>query len=259
MRRSEKPVIGVLANHLVEDGVHRNWLRWKYIEAAERYAGTEVVIIPTQTMRASRGFLARLDGIILTGDESNLDPSEFGTKGSERTGPDYLHLERDRYRDRAANMVLSGAIDLGLPFLAICRGLQELTVKLGGTLHERLWQPGASFRHHEDTSLPREHQYDPVHHVDLVPGGVLHRLLGSERILVNSLHTQGIATLPPSLTVEAVASDGLVEAVSVTDAPHFQLAVQWHPEWHIANDQVGQRIFEAFGEACERIRRQNAA
>lgn len=259
MRRRAKPIIGVLANHLVEDGVHRNWLRWKYIEAAERYAGTEVLLIPTQSQRAPREILSRLDGVILTGDESNLDPSEFGATASLQRGSNYVHLQRDRYRDRSAYCVLNKALDLGLPFLAICRGLQEMAVAFGGTLHERLWQPGASVRHHEDTNHPRDRQYDPVHDVSLTTSGVLHRLLGTPRIRVNSLHHQGIATIPAGLTVEATAPDGLVEAVSVTGASTFQLGVQWHPEWHADVDPISQRIFEAFGDACARINRQTAA
>ena len=188
-----KPVIGILANHLVDNGVHRNWLRWKYIEAAERFASVHAVLIPTQTSHHIRdGLIARLDGVILTGDESNLDPGEFQPETLVRRDPDYVHLVRDRYRDRAARMVLHDALRLGLPLLAICRGLQELNVVLGGTLHTHLIRSEALVIHHEDTSLPRDRQYDAIHDLDLEPDGILKRILGRDRIRVNSLHTQGI-------------------------------------------------------------------
>ncbi len=254
-----KPVIGILANHLVDDGVHRNWLRWKYIDAAERFADVHAVLIPTQTTHHVRdGLVARLDGVILTGDESNLDPDEFQPDATVRHGPDYVHLVRDRYRDRAARLVLHDVLRLGLPLLAICRGLQELNVVLGGTLHACLFRTNAPVIHHENTALPRDRQYDAVHDLDLEPDGILSRILGRDRIRVNSLHTQGIDRLAPGLRAEARASDSLIEAASVWNAPRLQLGVQWHPEWHVATDPIGQAIFESFGEDCDRVRHQSA-
>jgi putative glutamine amidotransferase len=121
-----------------------------------------------------------------------------------------------------------------------------LNVYFGGTLHQDL---GSA--HREDLSLPRDRQYDPVHEVRLASGGELHSLLRRSTIRVNSLHGQGVDVLAEGLTVEGVATDGLVEAAGVTGAPTFQLGVQWHPEWHVDSDEVSQILFRRFGIACQ--------
>ncbi|MDQ2822505.1 MAG: gamma-glutamyl-gamma-aminobutyrate hydrolase family protein, partial [Pseudomonadota bacterium] len=60
----------------------------------------------------------------------------------------------------------------------------------------------------------------------------------------------GIDALAAGLRIEATAEDGLVEAFSVTDAPGFTLALQWHPEWRIADNPHSMKMFGAFGDAC---------
>ena len=96
-------------------------------------------------------------------------------------------------------------------------------------------------------------QYGVAHDVFIEPGGVLERLLGVDRIAVNSLHGQGIKRLAPRLRIEARAPDGLVEAFSVADAPGFALAVQWHPEWHAAENPVSMRLLECVRRCDARL------
>lgn len=249
-RLRSRPVVGVVANHLVDDGVHRNWLRFRYVEALRTLAGVEVVLLPTVAYGWDMfpASLARLDGLVSTGDESNLDPRLFEADGDLE---EYERDRRDHFRDRLAAGALRTALELGLPILAICRGLQELNVLCGGSLHARVAERPDGLVHHEDLSLPRDRQYEPAHDVALAPGGALARILGAERARVNSLHHQGIDRLGRGLTIEALAPDGLVEAVSVTNAPTFQIGVQWHPEWHAASDPVSRALFCAFGQACE--------
>ncbi|MCA3395399.1 MAG: gamma-glutamyl-gamma-aminobutyrate hydrolase family protein [Roseomonas sp.] len=249
-RTTRVVVVGVTANHLVEDDVHRNWVRYRYIEALQTHAGVEVVLLATR----SRGHdgqldcLRRLDGLVLTGDESNLDPHAF--HGKTGASPDYQRDILDRFRDRLSAAALRTALALGMPILGICRGLQEMNVLLGGTLFADLGATPSTLRHHEDTTLPRDRQYDPVHRVTLKPGGLLARMTGAQTIVVNSLHRQGIDRLGEGLEVEAVAPDGLVEAVTVARAPALQLGLQWHPEWHANSDRASQAIFAAFGDSC---------
>jgi len=92
-------------------------------------------------------------------------------------------------------------------------------------------------------------QYGPAHDVTLEPGGVLRSLAPSDRVRVNSLHSQGIERLGGELTVEARAPDGVIEAFRVTRARRFALAVQWHPEWQVMSNQFSRALFAAFGEA----------
>jgi putative glutamine amidotransferase len=103
--------------------------------------------------------------------------------------------------------------------------------------------------HRDDTTLPLEVQYGPAHDVVLEPGGMLRAIAGSDRVQVNSLHSQGIDRLAPGLAVEARATDGLIEAFHVRDAPRFAVAVQWHPEWKVMANPFSRALFAAFGAA----------
>ena len=160
----------------------------------------------------------------------------------------------DAERDVLAFALIPAAIRAGLPLLAICRGFQELNVAFGGSLHQELHKlPGAG-KHREDKGETVEVQYAPTHEVRFSAGGVLARITARESAQVNSLHTQGIDRLGEGLVVDAVAPDGLIEAIVVADAPGFTLGVQWHPEWRVQESEVSMAIFQAFGDACRSYR-----
>jgi putative glutamine amidotransferase len=107
------------------------------------------------------------------------------------------------------------------------------------------------FDHREDKEQSLEQQYGAAHEVSLEPGGVLQRLAGgAARIKVNSLHGQGVRELGAALSVEARADDGVIEAFRVTGARRFALAVQWHPEWRVQDNEFSLALFAEFGAAC---------
>jgi putative glutamine amidotransferase len=193
--------------------------------------------------------LAVADGIMLTGSASNVHADLYGQA---------IHnpaLPLDAARDATTLPLIRAAIKRGIPVLGICRGFQEMNVALGGTLHQAVQEvPGMmDHRDKEDDSL--EVQYGPAHRVLLTAGGKFAQMLGNPaEIMVNSLHGQGVDKLAPGLTVEAVADDGLVEAYTVSTAPGFTLAVQWHPEWLITQNQDSLKMFDAFGKACREYR-----
>ncbi|RON47939.1 gamma-glutamyl-gamma-aminobutyrate hydrolase [Pseudomonas frederiksbergensis] len=259
-RDVRRAVVGVTANRQLHDGVHRDWLRRRYIEALERHACVECVILPTidgdlsreETLRKFRGVMSRLDGLVLTGDESNLDPDIFNLqqRAWNRASDDVIPGERDRPRDRLSSIALSVAIELAMPILGICRGLQEMSVHRSGSLHADLSAAGEGVVHSENPNVPRDQQYLPVHTVQVVPGGLLSSIVGEGDLYVNSLHNQGITEVASGVQREAVAEDGVIEALSYTTSGTFQFGVQWHPEWHAATDATSQKIFSAFGNAC---------
>lgn len=251
-------VVGVTSNRLLVDGVHRDWLRRKYVQALHRHAGVACVILPTVDAEdameeVAPAIMRRLDGLVLTGDESNVDPALLSAPAS--LDPDRQDVEPgilDRPRDRLSAVAIESAIALGMPILGICRGLQELNVYLGGTLRPSLteWSRESGAMHAEKPDRPRDRQYDAAHRVRISSDGALFPIARMIEAQVNSLHNQGIEALAPALRREAWAPDGLVEAASVIGAPTLQIGVQWHPEWHVSTDLLSKQLFKAFGEAC---------
>lgn len=191
--------------------------------------------------------LDHLDGVFLPGSPSNVEPRHYG--GHEPRPTTML----DAQRDALSLPLIRRTITRGIPLFAVCRGLQELNAALGGTLFQHVEEvPGRM--DHRAPDAPRDQQYEPVHDIEVTEGGLLHELTGLTRYKVNSLHGQGIDRVAPGLTVEAVAPDGQVEAVTVTRAPGFALAVQWHPEWRFQERPYDHVLFTAFGEACRAYR-----
>jgi len=242
---SSLPVVGITCCRKVRESWPVHSVGEKYVTAVSDAAGALPLLVPALATRLDVDMvLARLDGLLLTGSPSNIEPHHYLGDPSE---PGTWH---DPERDLASLALIPAAIRVGMPLFAICRGCQELNVVLGGTLHQKLADVPGLVNHKEDPSDPLEIQYGPAHRVDLVDGGLLRQLAGTPSVTVNSLHGQGIRRLAPGVTVEAVAEDGLVEAFSVDDVDGFALAVQWHPEWHAADNAFSLAMFREFGRAC---------
>ena len=188
--------------------------------------------------------LSVVDGLLFTGSYSNVEPHLYGGHPS---APGTLH---DAARDATTLPLMRAAIERGVPVLAICRGFQEMNVVFGGTLYQSIHTVQGYADHRENKEHALDLQYGPAHPLRIVAGGLLHRYSGLSEAHVNSLHGQGIERLGDGLAVEAVAPDGLVEAISVKGASAFALGLQWHPEWKHADDALSTAIFKAFGNAC---------
>lgn len=247
------PLVGIPAD-VREIGIHPfHAAGEKYINAVAHGAGALPLLIPA--FGAGRDLapldghidlaelIDRLDGLFLTGSPSNVEPHRYG---GEASADGTVH---DAQRDVTTLPLIEAALAAGLPILATCRGIQELNVALGGTLHQRIHEVPGLMNHREDKNLPREQQYAPAHKVRLAPGGIIAGLAGAEEIEVNSLHDQGIDRLADRLVAEATAPDGLVEAVRVRDSA-FALGVQWHPEWRVQDNPLSLALFRSFGDAA---------
>ena len=222
----------------------------KYLQALIDGADAQPLLIPALAEDTQIDhLLARMDGILLTGSPSNVEPHHYDGEASE---PGTLH---DSHRDALSLPLARRALDEGIPLLAICRGFQELNVVLGGSLHQNVADAAGYHSHSENPEDPLDVQYGPSHAVNMVEGSFLHELLGESTMMVNSLHHQGVRQLAAGVSVAALADDGLVEAFTVDDVPGFALAVQWHPEWQTCENEASMKIFKAFGDAC----RQRAA
>lgn len=240
-----KPIIGVPADRRVIEPHPFHMAGEKYLKAIIEAADAVPFIIPVLAEAfAIDELVDQVDGVLLTGSPSDIEPHHYG---SDCDDPDAL---RDPHRDALTLPIARHALDTGVPLLAVCRGFQELNVVLGGTLHQKVSDVPGYHNHKENPEDPLDVQYGPSHPVNLVAGGLLSRLAGAEEMTVNSLHGQGVRKLADGVTVEAVADDGLIEAFTVDSAESFALAVQWHPEWKVTEDEFSMAIFKAFGDAC---------
>jgi putative glutamine amidotransferase len=189
------------------------------------------------------------DGVLLAGGE-DVDPDLYGEPVK------YSSVKVNRARDDFEMALLDRGIRARVPILGICRGIQTINVKFGGTLYQDL---------KTDTTLERDHRQqgsrsEPAHSVTVTdPDSLLHDIFTGQRP-VNSLHHQAIKRLGRGLKVTAHSEDGLVEAVEMAEEYPFFLAVQWHPEEMVATHPEQLRIFERFVAHCrERAAKRMAA
>ena len=212
----------------------------RYAEAVLNAIGALPVLIPPLGERML-GLLDSIDGLLIPGSPSNVHPDHY--EGGESETPDFHDLERDH----TTLPLIRAAIARGIPVLAICRGIQELNVALGGTLIQRVHIHDGRLDHRGDPG-DLEVRYGPNHPVAVT--GSLAKILGTDSIIVNSIHGQAIDRLAPGLIVEATAPDGTIEAVAMPEARGFVLGLQWHPEWSCAANPHSLAIFRAFSDAC---------
>jgi putative glutamine amidotransferase len=233
---STPPVIGICAvkqraawafwdqtAHLVAD---------TYVSAVQD-TGAWALLLPVDT-RAPDLLLDRIDGLMLIGG-ADLDPAIYGQEPWDTTETTY------RDRDEFELAMTRGALERGLPYLGICRGMQLLNVALGGTINQNLVAGDGSNPHRRivGTFVGTEHD------IDLEPGSRVARATGEEIHEARCHHHQAIDRLGEGLAVTGRARDGVAEAIELEGDERWVLGVQWHPE---AGDKL--QLFEAFTEAA---------
>lgn len=242
------PIVGVpCCVEAQEEGAVFHKVGEKYLMAAASASHCMPLMIPALgDWYDPFELVAELDGLMLTGSPSNVEPRHYEGEAS-RPG-----THHDPVRDATTLPLIGAALETGLPLFAICRGHQELNVALGGTLHQNVQELDGKDDHRSDKTRPHDERYLERHPVTLTPAGVLHTLSGGEtRVMVNSLHEQAIDRVADRLEIEAISDDGVIEATSVKGAESFALSVQWHPEHPLALEwPLSRAMFDAFGEAC---------
>ncbi len=244
-QQRHKPIIGVPADIKPIDGAPFHAVGDKYLRAIIDAADAVPLVIPAfGDWYDLRSLLNGLDGVLFTGSPSNVHPGCYDTAPTPEAEP------YDEARDATTLPMIREALTHEVPFLAICRGMQELNVALGGTLHPRVHEIVGREDHRRPQHEDRDVQYGPRHSIQVRRGGPFEALAGSREIEVNSLHWQAVDRISERLEVEALAPDGTIEAVSVKDAPTFALGVQWHPEYKVLETPFSVNIFKAFGTAA---------
>lgn len=235
------PLIGLTTyRHLNPQGLPLNSLTEAYVRAVSNAGALPMLIplgLPEETLDK---ILLRLDGILFTGG-GDVAPERYGSQ------PHPLVNDVDPDRDRVEVYLLNRTLDLGLPFLGICRGLQLINIAMGGTLFEDILdQHPNSLKHQYYPDWPRNYL---AHTVQVEQDSRLGEMLAVPTIQVNSLHHQGVRQLATALRATAFAPDGIIEAFELAEHP-FGLAVQWHPEW-LQEHPPMQNLFREFVQAAD--------
>lgn len=242
------PVVWILASHrlmtgpsgfkqlytLVDEGGQRTMLNM----------GLQPVSYPRVPPERIEGLLAQVDGILLGGSDTNVNPRLFG---EEMLRPEF---EIDTERDELAHALIRLAIARKVPVIGFCHGCQDMNVAMGGSLHQWLRDMPGADRHWEDPDETIDEQYVERHFVTCVPGGELEKITQMGRFPVSSLHSQGVKLLGEGLVAEAHADDGLVEAFRWQDPGTFAWGFQFHPEWGWRWHPAYGRIMNAYVRAC---------
>jgi putative glutamine amidotransferase len=245
------PLVAVPANTREHEAYHWHGAADTYLQAIVHGVGGIPLIVPRLGDAVDfDALVTRIDGVLLTGGRTNVRPESYGAAPDPRAEP------HDPDRDALAFALARAALRHGVPLFAICRGVQELNVALGGSLHSEVQEIEGRHDHRAPKSESRDERFAIRQDLKIVPGGMLADILGAGTIRINSLHRQAIDRLGEGLVVEATAPDGTIEAVSVAGAPTFALGVQWHPEYWVRTDPPSARLFAAFAAA---IRKRMAA
>ena len=245
---SSKPLIAVTADFREFEPYFWHCVPQPYIDAAADVAEVLPIILPALGARLTPDeLLDRVEGILITGARSNVHPSNYGEIETEG------HEPFDRTRDETNLPLIRRAIERGVPLLAICRGIQELNVALGGTLTAQFQKvenkPDHRYRDVPDNDV----KFEIAHGLKIAEGSCIANILQDDMsrgpVEVNSVHMQALHKLGENVVVEATAEDGTIEAISISGAPGFVVGVQWHPEYWATTDSPSNSIFKAYGNA----------
>ena len=238
------PLVGLPADTYENSGFLFHSLGDKYVRALAEISGVLPVMIPSMIDAVNLdALLDHFDGVLMTGAVSNVHPPHYGEE------PTAEHEPYDHARDGMTLKLIKAVVDRGIPLFCICRGFQELNVALGGTLETELQKAQGRIDHRAPHDASVDVRYGPKHSVAITKGSMLERILGKSETMVNSIHRQGIKKISAALNAEAVAPDGIIEAVSVKGAKAFAFGTQWHPEYKAAKNPDSVKLFNAFGDA----------
>lgn len=235
-----RPVLGIIACQRTVGTEPAQAVIERYIRPTMEYADVAALIIPSlpDLMSASE-VASRLDGVLLTGSPSNVEPHRYADEGGD--GP------FDPGRDEIALAMVDRMTGLGKPVFGICRGFQEINVALGGTLRRDVSASDDLLHHHAADDVAFDAMFDHLHPISLSAGGLLAQAFGKDELIVNSVHFQGVGRLAEGLDIEARAPDGLIEAFSTKIGAAPVIAVQWHPEWNTQANPDSQAFFRLLG------------
>jgi putative glutamine amidotransferase len=231
LRAMKKPRIGIAADRPK---------RLPKYQASVELAGGEVTALYPDSIQPDA--LDHLDGLLLTGG-GDVDASEF----HDINHPTVHHVNRPR--DQMELRLTREAFTRGIPVFGICRGMQVMNIAQGGNLIQDIPDETKTLLVHADSDSSSRQNL--VHEVSVQEGTLLHRILGMDRVGVNSFHHQAVKDLGKGLIATAWADDGVIEGIELPDSRYF-LGVQWHPEEFVDHGAIFHSLFESFVNACKK-------
>jgi putative glutamine amidotransferase len=215
----------------------------EYSRAITGSGGAPALIPVAQNRDSLKSLFSRLDGLLLSGGP-DVNPRHYSEAPGRGLG------EVDDALDRMELAAARLASRMQLPVLAICRGIQVLTVALGGSLFQDIGEQVEAALNH----LQKADKSTNTHRITISADSRLHEIVRSRRIWVNGKHHQAVQRPGAGLRVVALAEDGVVEAVEDPQHPFF-IGVQWHPEGTWTADRYSRRLFAAFVAAASEARK----
>ncbi len=243
-----RPVVGIIGNFkLLDEDYPVQTSGIMNIDAVAHVADALPFIVPAMpSIGTVEEVAAACDGFVFTGGRPNVHPSHYGQTATE------AHGDFDMDRDSLTLPLIRHCVAQGIPVLGICRGFQEFNVAFGGTLHPEIRDLPGRMNHRMPVDGTLDEKFAHRHTVTLPFGGRFAEIFGAVEVVVNSLHGQGICIPADRVAVEGRAEDNTPEAIYIKDTKAFAMAVQWHPEYNAAHDEVSRPLFEAFGADMRR-------
>lgn len=234
----KKPLIALMP--LWDEKMNSYWMLPGYMDLIIKSGGVPVMLSFSDDEQSVKEIADRFDGFVFTGGD-DIDPAKYGEKKIKECGQPCVH------RDSLEFALFREVIKTDKPILGICRGMQFLNAALGGTLYQDLPTQKPSEVCHKQPA-----PFDALtHSVTVEKGTMLYDIVGTEKLMVNTLHHQAVDKIAPCLVPCAKADDGLVEAVYAPEKA-FLLGVQWHPEMIFGQEENSIKIGKAFVEACKK-------
>jgi putative glutamine amidotransferase len=242
---ARKPVpactVAVTASIRPDGDTSRVRLTAAYVTALERAGLIPLIVPPLSSADAAASVLDSVSGLVLTGGE-DVDPARYGEQRHEKV------RSVNVARDATEAALVEEARARGTPVLAICRGIQILNVALGGTLIQDIPSQCRTDIDHDDEGARNSR----THEVDVEPGSLIARAVGSEHLSVNSFHHQSVKRVADGMKVTARSPDGVIEGIESAEDDWWVMAVQWHPEEMTDSAEPWDRgLFKAFAKQLE--------
>ncbi len=238
-----QPLIGITSDYQKNKDIFKDpayFIGENYILAVKEAGGIPIIMPYSSDNIVIEELLERIDGLLITGGNFDINPAFYGEMPIEKTG------KFNEKRTVFEMEITKTALKADKPILGICGGEQLLNVATGGSLFQDIETQVNGAKSHQQ-KIPKS---DPYHPVNIEPGTKLHSILRCKTISTNSTHHQSIKKLGKNLAINAIAEDGIIEGIESINH-RFILGVQWHPEYLYKKGKPFERLFKAFVQSCK--------